>query len=127
MTKMSDLIVQDNFYCCSSNRDNYRGFECLVSLTPSKLSIESVGEGKKKSITIKIDDVVGCLCMKNKVNSREERGRFPNEGAISTFLSIYFYSLTKTFTKSLTRKRETVLLRYCKHTTFPENSEVIAK
>ena len=122
---MSDVIIKDTFFYCASSKNNYQGTESLVKLTPSTLIIEAVAENKKV-ITVKVDDVIGCLCMRNK-DDGETRSRFPNEAAISVFLSVYHYSLSKTFKKTPYRKRETALLRCCKHRTFEENCEVIAK
>lgn len=122
---MSDVIVSDTFYYCTSPKNNYQGTNCQVSLTPFSLTIQYSNENESKSI--KIEDVIGCHCMRNKVNNWVYQNHSSNNHANSVFLSLYFYGLTKSFTKSLYRKRETVLLRFCKHATFEENCEVIAR
>lgn len=121
----SEILIKDTFFYCASPKNNYQGIESLVKLTPSSLVIEALA-GNNKAISVKVDDIVGCLCMRNKEDA-ESRNRFPNEAAISVFLSIYYYSLAKTLNKKPYRKRETILLRCAKHTTFEENCEVIAK
>lgn len=117
---MSELIRDDTFYCCEDK--NFQGVKCQVSLSSSCLLITETGNGNKKR-TINIDDVIGCLCMRNQDTAENQR----NRDTSSVFLCVYYYPLSKTFKKNLYRKRETALLRCCKYSSFVENCDFVAK
>lgn len=119
--KMSEFIRDDIFYFCTEK--NVRGVECQVSLSSSFLTITEVGSTKKR--TIKIDDVIGCLCMRSQDKNGSQRSQ--NDENCSVFLCVYFYPLSKTFNSSLYRKRETALLRCCKFSSFVENCDLVSK
>lgn len=120
---MSELIRDDTFYYCVGEKD-FHGIECQVSLSSSCLLITETGNGNKKR-TINIDDVIGCLCMRNHDATKNQRSE--NQDTNSIFLCVYFYPLSKTFKKNLYRKRETALLRCCKYSSFVENCDFVAK
>ena len=50
-----------------------------------------------------------------------------NEESSSIYLTIYLYALSKTFSRNIYRKRETILLRCQKSNNFQENSNEITK
>ena len=118
---MSD-ILSDIFYLCTDK--NLNGIECQVTMSQDCLTITETANGNK-SRKIIIDDVIGCLCMKNQEKNGNRSNQ--NSDAVSIFLCIYFYSLSKSFKKSPYRKRETALLRCCKYSTFVENCDHVAK
>ncbi len=120
---MSEIIREDIFYYCVEK--NVRGVECRVTLSPSSLTITETESGNKPR-TINVDDVIGCLCMRNKDPDDDPRHR-NQQDTTSVFLCIYVYTLSKNFKKSLYRKRETALLRFCKYSSFVENCDHIAK
>ncbi|XP_046644308.1 sphingosine kinase 2-like isoform X2 [Daphnia pulicaria] len=120
---MSNILQDDIFYYCEEK--NFRGIECRVSLSQFNLTITETGSGNKKR-TINVDDVIGCLCMRNQ--DPNEGSRNPEQDTVSVFLCVYFYSLSKTdFKKSPYRKRETALLRCRKYPAFVENCDHVAK
>ena len=120
--EMSDIIRDDTFYSCVEK--NFRGVECRVTLSPSCLTIAETGSANKSRIFV-LDDVIGCLCMRNK-DPADQRNQNQQDAA-SAFLCVYVYTLSKNFKKSVYRKRETVLLRFCKYSSFVENCDHIAK
>jgi hypothetical protein len=119
---MSDIIQDDIFYFCEEK--NYRGTECKVSLSQFSLKITETASGDKER-TINVDDVIGCLCMRNQDSDEGKRNH--EQDTVSVFLCVYLYSLSKDFKKSAYRKRETALLRCQKYPTFVENCDHIAK
>jgi len=119
---MSDIIQEDIFYYCEEK--NFRGIESKVCLSQLSLTITETGSGNKKR-TINVDDVIGCLCMRNQDPNEGQRNH--EQDTVSVFLCIYFYSLSKNFKKSPYRKRETALLRCHKYPSFIENCDHVAK
>ena len=118
--KMSEIIRDDTFYHCTEK--NVRGVLCRVTLSSSELLITETDSHKERKIII--EDIIGCLCMKNpEVN----KNRSTNSDTDSVFICIYFYSLGKNFKNNLYRKRETALLRCCKYSSFVENCDLISK
>lgn len=119
---MSNIIQDDTFYSCEEK--NLRGTECKVNLSQSTLTLTEIGNGSKQR-TISIDDIIGCLCMRNQ--DRHENQQSHEQDTVSVFLCVYFYSLSKDFKKSPYRKRESALLRCQKYTSFVENCNHVAK
>lgn len=114
------IILSDPFYLCSSTK-NYNGQECRVILSQTCLAIQASSDvSAVKNREIPIENLIGCLCMKNSDSS--------NQGnANSVFLSVYFYSLAKNFKKNQYRKRGSILFRSCKYSSFEENCNVISQ
>ena len=122
----ADVILNDPFYLCTPSK-NYIGQECRVILSQSSLAIEASSDvSSVKNRKIPIENLVGCLCMKND-SSNNQHNKNNQDNPNSVFLSIYFYSLVKTFTKNEYRKRETILLRCCKYSSFEENCNIISR
>ncbi|KZS21751.1 Sphingosine kinase 1 [Daphnia magna] len=118
---MSDTIRDDTFYYCEEK--NLRGVACKATLSHSTLTITEAENGNKQR-TVNVDDMIGCLCMRNQDH---ENQLSQEQDTISVFLCVYYYSLSKNFKKSPYRKRETALLRCQKYSSFVENCDYVAK
>lgn len=118
---MSDIIRDDTFYYCEEK--NLRGVACKATLSNSTLTITEAENGNKQR-TVNVDDMIGCLCMRNQDH---ENQLSQEQDTISVFLCVYYYSLSKNFKKSPYRKRETALLRCQKYSSFVENCDYVAK
>jgi hypothetical protein len=123
---MSETILVDetSFYLCDSSKKDRVGLRCRVSLTSSDLTVSglssNINETNIKEQVFNIEDITGCLCMREDSNIQ-------NEESSSVYLTVYLYTLSKTFSRSIYRKRETILLRYQKSNNFQENSNEITK
>ena len=123
---MSETILVDetSFYLCNSSKKDRVGLRCRVSLTKSHLTISELGSNiNRTSIREQVfntEDITGCLCMRGDLNIQ-------NEESSSIYLTIYLYALSKTFSRNIYRKRETILLRCQKSNNFQENSNEITK
>lgn len=124
---MGDVILEDNMHLCSSK--DYTGIECRVSLSPSALLITPLKEQyATKAKALKLEDVIGCLCMKHQQTTEADVHTSHNirQNLASVFLNVYSYYLSKTL-RSHIRKRDSVLLRYGKHSSFADNSTEAAR
>ena len=124
----ANVILNDPFYLCIPSK-NYIGQECRVILSQKSLVIQASSDvSSVKNREIPIANLVGCLCMKNDSSDQQHSSRSNNQdNPKSVFLSIYFYSLAKSLTKNEYRKRETLLLRCCKYSSFEENCNIISR
>lgn len=119
---MSEVLRDETFFYCTGK--NFRGVESRVILTSSSIVIKEANNAKKEHQVL-IEDVIGCLCMKNPdANDSQQQS---NGDANSVFLCVYFYPLCKNFKNDVYRKRETALLRCCKYSSFVENCDLISK
>jgi len=123
----ANVILNDPFYLCIPSK-NYIGQECRVILSQKSLVIQASSDvSSVKNREIPIENLVGCLCMKNDSSHQHSSRSNNQDNPNSVFLSIYFYSLAKSLTKNEYRKRETLLLRCCKYSSFEENCNIISR
>lgn len=122
---MSDVILEDYMFLCSAK--DYAGIECRVSLSPTTITVTPIKEQfAKKEKNLNLEDVIGCLCMKHQQSNETGVHRNQSQYITCVFLNVYSYVLSKSL-KNLKRKRDTLLLRYVKHSSFEENSADIAR
>ena len=128
-------VLEETFYILSKKNTVYR-----VKLTEKGLSLQKESNGTTKSEIIRINDIVGCRCMRSKRRSAgscachpnairrnnltvvEENSSEQDEKDISAYLYIYAYVLKKYRVKSgEKRERMTITLRFRSFDKYEDN------
>ncbi|KDR14977.1 Sphingosine kinase 2 [Zootermopsis nevadensis] len=128
-------VLEETFYILSKKNTVYR-----VKLTEKGLSLQKESNGNTKIEVIRIDDIVGCRCMRSKRRSGgscachpnairrnnvrvvEENSSEQDEKDVSAYLYIYAYVLKKYRVKSgQKRERMTITLRFRSFDKYEDN------
>ncbi|XP_049862628.1 sphingosine kinase 2-like isoform X1 [Schistocerca gregaria] len=134
-------VLEETFYILSKKNTVYR-----VKLTEKGLSLQKESNGNTKTETIRINDIVGCRCMRSKRRSGkscachpssnkrndlrvvEENSSEQDETDISAYLYIYAYVLKKIKMKSgQKRERMTITLRFRSFDRYEDNMKEAQK
>lgn len=124
----NEAVMSEKFFLCTAK--DLRGLECEVTLSPTSInaSLQSNPSRNAKNSLLATEDIIGCLCMKSAPTTNQNRqDSSSSQNPCDVYLSVYAYILSKSFKKTPYRKRETMLLRCEKHSTFEENCEVVAR
>lgn len=127
-------VLQETFYILSKKNTVYR-----VKLTEKGLSLVKESNGNTKSETIRLDDIIGCRCMRSKCKpgpscacrpsgrkdlkevDKDEKPGAQDKSDISAYLYIYAYVLKKYKVTGVKRERMTITLRFRSFDKFEEN------
>ncbi|KAK7793386.1 hypothetical protein R5R35_009266 [Gryllus longicercus] len=127
-------VLEETFYILSKKNTVYR-----VKLTEKGLSLQKESNGNTKIETIRINDIVGCRCMRSKRKTGascvchpsairrnglrvvEENSGEQDESDISAYLYIYAYVLKKYKMKGQRRERMTITLRFRSFDKYDDN------
>lgn len=128
-------VLEETFYILSKKNTVYR-----VKLTEKGLSLQKESNGSTKIEIIRINDIVGCRCLRSKRRSAGSCACHPNairrnnlrvvdensseqdEKDISAYLYIYAYVLKKNRVKSgQKRERMTITLRFRSFDKYDDN------
>lgn len=127
-------VLQETFYILSKKNTVYR-----VKLSEKGLSLVKESNGNTKSETIRLDDIIGCRCMRSKCKpgpscacrpsarkdlKEADKDEKPTQDKsdISAYLYIYAYVLKKyKVTSGVKRERMTITLRFRSFDKFEEN------
>ncbi|XP_063243589.1 sphingosine kinase 1-like [Bacillus rossius redtenbacheri] len=128
-------LLEETFYILSKKSTVYR-----VKLTDKGLSLQKESNGSTKTEVIRINDILGCRCMRSKRRSGascvcnsstnrktnlrpvEENSGEQDEKDISAYLYIYAYVLKKFRVKSgRKRDRMTITLRFRSFDKYEDN------
>lgn len=131
----ANTVLEETFYILSKKNTVYR-----VKLTEKGLSLQKESNGNTKIEVIRINDIVGCRCMRSKRRSAgscachpnairrnnlrvvEENSSEQDEKDISAYLYIYAYVLKKYRVKSgQKRERMTITLRFRSFDKYDDN------
>ncbi|XP_066992141.2 sphingosine kinase 1 [Anabrus simplex] len=129
---MEGVVLEETFYILSKKNTVYR-----VKLTEKGLSLQKESNGSTKIETIRINDIVGCRCMRSKRRSGASCVCHPSarrvvedhsgsgeqdDTDISAYLYIYAYVLKKYKVKSgVRRERMTITLRFRSFDRYDDN------
>lgn len=127
-------VLEETFYILSKKNTVYR-----VKLTEKGLSLQKESNGSTKTEIIRMNDIVGCRCMRSKRSAGscachpnairrnnlrvvEENSSEQDEKDISAYLYIYAYVLKKYRVKSgQKRERMTITLRFRSFDKYDDN------
>lgn len=130
-TKEENTILTETFYALSKKQYSY-----TVSLKSSGLYLQKNFNGVTKTELIRVNDIIGCKCMRNNGKSNEcvcrpvktsstssHQVRIPYNEVFdcSAYLCVYAYILKNVATKNEKRNKMIVTLRFRNFNNYEDN------